>query len=185
MHGRKAIREAFRQRLIGRTAAEDRVFASRLAPIRVGMLEDEGPALLIYVRGETIDPADYSITGEDGVARRRLEVTIEGVAIGSQTVDDVLDDLANEIEAALEDWDIPGYEAADPRLVESEIDVSEAFERPVGSCALTYVLNYYTPFRVRDPGTTPDDLFAEIQHSGRRELLIDGPGNGVIVDEAA
>lgn len=180
MHPRKAIREAFAEALDDATAAKRQVFPSRLAPITLDMLRT-APALMIYVRSETIAPDDYPAAGT-GSVRRRLEVAIEGVCRGRKTVDDDLDALAGEVEAVLEDWQIPGFGSAEPKLIETEIDVSEAFEEPVGSVTMMYEVYYRTPYRADKPGTTPDDVFAEIGRSRVREPLIDGPGNGTLPD---
>lgn len=179
MHPRKKIRDAFKAALDQKTSAGRNVFASRLAPITLDTL----PALMVYVRDETIAPDDYPASGE-GSVKRRLEITVECVVKGKKTVDDDLDALCEEVEAVFEFFPIPGFGAAEPRLIETELDVSDAFQEPVGSASLTFEVEYRTPYRVQVDPPHPVDVFAEIDHSGVRELVVDGPG-GPYVEEAA
>lgn len=172
-HKRKEIRAEWKARLMDATDCDERVFDSRLAPITLDMLQNEGPALLIYVRDEHIAASDYSITGQNGTAKRHIEVTVEIVAKGSSTVDDVLDDIASQVEAVIEDFQMQVAPAAEIRLTETEIDVSDAFESPVGSCSMTYGFDYYSAFRETPTPPVPGAAYVA-PFSGAREPLTAG-----------
>ncbi|WP_311276167.1 hypothetical protein [Methylobacterium sp. WCS2018Hpa-22] len=177
-HPRKVIRKAFTERLrtpvdgVYRTAAGSRIFPSRIAPVALDD-DDELPAILIYTRTEDRDPEkDYGAEAEDTFARAKLKIVVEALVRGGETVDDKLDDIAEQIEAALEDWDIPGFEAACVRLGDTDVDViTEGVRRPVGAIGLTWHVTYDRPWRVRDPGTRPDTVDLII-NGGSPERLI-------------
>jgi hypothetical protein len=175
-HPRATLRKAFADRLTDSTGAEGRVYAARLAPITLDLLKTAGPAVLVYVVEEDIDLDDYPTSGADGSVMRTLKIAVEGIALGSGTVDDILDDLAAEIEERLESWDVAELPMAELRLISTDIDISDAFERPVGSVMLTYHVRYPTPFRPDNATFLPDDLYSS-PFGQQREILADGPGN--------
>lgn len=159
-HPRTLIRRAFTDRLrASATAAKDRVYPSRLAPIDTNDAK-ELPAILVYARDDRRDPkTDYGPEGEDSFVRSHLYLVTEGIVRANDDVDEKLDALAEEIEAALEDWDVPGFEGAAIRLEDTDIDVvKEGVAKPVGAIGLTWVVTYERPWRVRDPGTRPDTV---------------------------
>lgn len=163
-HPRKAIRQAFKDKLTGTapdfaTVAEDRVFDTMTPPIDVeGTIAQEGPVLMVYARHEEIREEDYPITRFDGAVHRRLEVSIEIIAAGAN-VDDVLDDAAAQVEALIEPWDIPGFQNASVLLVNSQIDVTDVESRIVGGLFMTYHVKYLAPYR---PDMTPDFIPDEV-----------------------
>lgn len=159
MHPRKAIRYAIRDRLKTAvdgafpTVAGENVFASRIAPIT----DDDYPAILIYTREEK----EYSEPIDDSLAFRkaRLFVVVEGLLRAGESVDDKLDDLAEQIEAAFDGWDIPGFEAANMTLHETDIDVvTENVRRPIGAIGLTYHVTYRAPKLAEKPPTLDAEL---------------------------
>lgn len=158
MHPRKAIRLAICDRLKGRTAARGRVYASQVAPVDTGD-DDELPAILVYSRVDKLDPdTSYGADGTLSHAQSDLRVVVAGLVRGGETVDDDLDDLAGEIEAALDDWDIPGFENARLRLGDTEIDVvAEGVERPIGVVDMLWQVKYFRPWR-GDGASMPDDV---------------------------
>ncbi|GJD31497.1 hypothetical protein PMNALOAF_2756 [Methylobacterium adhaesivum] len=160
-HPRKLLRHAIRNRLktaVGGTyptAADDKVFASRIAPIA----DDDYPAILIYTREEK----DYSEPIDDSLAWRKatLSVVIEGLLRAGESVDDKLDDLAEQIEGALDGWSIPGFEGANMTLHETDIDlVTENVRKPVGAIGLTYAVTYRARKIVQAAGRIPNDVDA-------------------------
>lgn len=159
MHPRRAIREAFRTRLIASvTGAESRVYNSRIAPIGD---KDDIPAILIYARDEKIDAEKgFAVTGEGGYTERVLRLVTEGIVRGGETVDDALDDLAEQMEAALDDWDVPGFESARVRLIETDIDVvTDAVKFPLGAVGLLWQIKYRALWRPSPPeGPLPDTV---------------------------
>jgi hypothetical protein len=131
----------------GNTDLADRVFPGRELPAAVESLIDEGPLALVYTRRERIKPEDYPASGFDGAVRRTVDLCIDVAAVGSFLVDDKLDDLAEQIEALLEDWTPDGMAGTEIRLVETEVDSTDAFEQPVGGMLLTFEAKYWKEFR--------------------------------------
>lgn len=154
MHPRAQIRNAFADRLKEqidgkfRTSAQDRVYKNQLFPIDTND-DDELPAILVYARVDKRDPEkDYPADGTLSHAESTLHLVTTGGVRGGKTVDDDLDDLAEQIEAALDDWDVPGFESAKVRLAETEIDViTENVKRPVGVVDLVWIIKYRRPWR--------------------------------------
>lgn len=162
-HPRKLIRDAFVDRLTTKadglwpTAAEDRVFASRIAPVDVND-DDELPAILVYTRTDKRDPdSDYGIEGEDTFAQSDLHVIVEAIVAGNEeTADDCLDVIAEQVEGLLDDWNVPGFESARVRLGDTDVDVaSEGFRRPVVALGQCWHVRYRKVWRPQAPGTRP------------------------------
>lgn len=178
-HPRTVIRNAFVDRLKGqvegvyRTNAENRVFAGRIAPVDVND-DDELPAILVYSRTDKRDPEkDYSVSGSDAWTQSDLQVVVEAIIAGNEeTADDRLDVLAAQIEAALEDFDIPTYESARVRLGDTDIDVvTEGFRRPVAAVGLCYHVRYFNRWRPQPDEVRPTSVDVAI-NGGQPEPLI-------------
>jgi hypothetical protein len=171
MHPRKAIRKAFEARLKSQdTAAQTRVYSGRVAPVSEEELYEDGPAILIYTREQK--SYEYAVDGEDSQFKSCLYIVTEGMVAGGETVDDALDDLAEQIEAAFDNWDIPGHESAKIRMHESAIDlVTETFRRPIGAVGITWEITFMSPWRITPPGTRPHDVSVSID-GGPPELII-------------
>lgn len=148
MHQRRIIRDEVARFLTDKVEAlGDRVFASREAPGNVMSLLEEGPMANVYSRRDHIKPEDYPTSGFDGGVRRTLELAIEITATGSWTVDEKLDDIADEIESLLEGFEVPGLPATELRLQSTEIDSTDEFEVPLGGALLVYEARYWRPYR--------------------------------------
>lgn len=148
MHQRRIIREAVADHLNANAPSlTDRVFKSREAPAEVMSLLAEGPMANVYGRKDTIKPEDYPKSGFDSGVHRTLELAVEITAAGSWTVDDKLDDLADEVETLLEGFEIPGLPAAELRLSETQIDSTDEFDTPLGGALLTFEIRYWRPYR--------------------------------------
>lgn len=166
MHQRRIIRNGFVTRITeAETGAGDRVFGAREAPADVEELIAEGPIVLVYTRRDTIKREDYPTSGFDGGVKRCLEVAVEITATGSWTVDDKLDDLAEEIEALFEDWEPDELPATEVRLMSTEIDSTDEFQQPLGGAFLLFEVDYWRPYRT-DPTPTwfPDEVLAQPPH---------------------
>ncbi len=158
-HPRKLIRKAFKDRLATaltdgsfRTRAEGRVYNSRLQPVTEEELKEDGPAILVYARMDKTDKEkDYGPEGDNSVVERELLLVTEAMLVANAlTVDDDLDDMAEEMEAAIQDFMIPGFESAQIRLIEADIDVvTEQVKRPIGAIGLTWKIKYWTTWRPR------------------------------------
>ena len=143
MHPRTAIRSAFVEQLIDATAAEERVYKGRLMPIE----EPELPAIVVHTR-EAEEIQDRSISGWNGFERRRCIVSVICIAQSFEDIDEDLDTMANQVEAALQSWIIPGFESSDPLLLDTRSDDPE-FDGALitGASTLRYVVTYRTPYR--------------------------------------
>jgi hypothetical protein len=139
---RKAIRGAFAATIVAAsTGLEARVFENRVRPFRHNQL----PAASIFTRSET---AEVNSEGPR-LYQRELEVYVQLVVDGDVDVDDRIDDLADEVEVAIE---------ADPTLgalagvADTELDRIEGPElssdgsRIVAMAALVYRVTYEREF---------------------------------------
>jgi len=159
MHPRKAIRAAFKARLLNATAAEDRVFATMTPPLEVeSMLHDEGPAIMVYARQEA--KPELPVTRNDGGQKRTLTIEIEAVLVGASDLDDKLDDMAEAIENLFENWEIPGFPAAEIELGETHIYATDSKERYLGGIFMVYEVRYWKAYRAEaDDPFSPECVF--------------------------
>ena len=161
-HRRTALRAAFVTRLgqniatppatpAYRTAAGARVFSSRLMPVE----EPELPAIIVHTR----DPEEVtarSISGLNGYEQRRCIVTIVCIAQSFDDLDDDLDAMAAQVEAAIESWEIPGFESAEiePHTTDSE-DPEYDGALTTGATRLRIPVTYLAPYRDGPDPYTP------------------------------
>lgn len=179
-HPRKIIRAAVKARLLNTTVAEDRVFAT-MTPIAniETVLSDEGPLIMVYVRGES--KVEYPNQGEGG-CWRTLELAIEGLSVGAE-VDDLLDGMAEQIEARMDSFVVTDFPSGDFKLTETQIDVTDAFERVLGGIFLTYEFRYWSAYRPDDGSNDflpTDDPTADGEPSGGSGGLDTIPGGPVV-----
>lgn len=152
-HERTSIREAVVAQLVaGSTVAAARVYGSRLKPVT----EAELPAILVYTDSETVDPA--SAISSPRWLKRTLELTVEGLARVAEDLQTTLDDLALEIETAM-DSDLEfGETAFSSALASSEIGMKVDGNQPIGMVRLVYNVVYETDLRVAARDSAMDDL---------------------------
>jgi hypothetical protein len=147
-HQRKQIRDAIVARLIGApdpqtdpetfaTAAGARVFANRAKPL----FPSELPAILVYTKNETSQisneaPREYN---------RGLVVQIEIVAsaLSAGSLDDALDALAEQVETAIFSEETFGGLVTDTILGETEMELLEEGEKPIGAARISLSMPYY------------------------------------------
>lgn len=137
-HQRKQVRDAIVARLIAAaTAAGSNVFANRAKPLFVTEL----PAILVYTKNETVEIANES----PREYRRGLVVSLELVATGANeaSVDDALDDLAEEVEAAIFEEETFGGLVTDTILGETEMELLQEGEKPIGAAKIALTMPYY------------------------------------------
>ena len=131
---RKRIRLAVVDRLTNRTAAKANVFDSRLVPF----WPDDGPLVAVYAR----DEGSQVITTSPRERRRRLRLAIE-VRFQGKNLENILDEVADEIERIMdEDPGISGT-ATNSNLEETAISVDADGDSPVGAARLTYEVTYF------------------------------------------
>lgn len=159
---RTLLRQAFVAHLrFAIPSLDQRVYSSRLMPIE----EPELPAILVHTR-EKEQIIERSKSGWSGYEKRRGIVSVVCVAqsfqdpdeqLGSD-IDTELDTMADQVEAALQSWTIPGFESSDPELLDSDASDPE-FDGSLatGARILRYAVNYTTPYRdCSNPYVQPD-----------------------------
>jgi hypothetical protein len=166
-HPRQLIREAAKVVLVGTapaflTAAGDRVFETRIIPYR----KRELPAIALYTLTEPIDQAGSNTAPRK--LKRQLSLMIEAAAAvpAEGTIDDVLDELALEIEIAMHREDTLGGLVSDLMLASTEMDVAGEGENLLGVLRLTYSVTYYT-----DAPDSRDSELDEFQSANIRHKL--------------
>lgn len=148
-HARKLIRHAVVAQIIAaNTAAETRVESTQMIPHR----RAGDTALGVYIPSETNDMETRTAPREE---HRETQVIIEGVVVGasSSAVADSLDDLAEEVEAALSADDTLGGTASESYYVGSDLEVMEDGAKTVGLIRLTYnaIYHQFAPTAVAAP----------------------------------
>lgn len=154
-HQRKLIRDAVVAMLVAaNTAAADRVTGSRVDPLEPSEL----PTLSVYTLSEDVD--SNSVTNAPRRLDRHLKLEIAGwVAHSDQvSVDDAMDALAEQIEAAMDSDRYLRSTCGESILESCEMSIVEEDGRSdplVGVVTLTYAVTYRTW-----PATaaTPDDF---------------------------
>lgn len=168
MHPRQIIRDAFAARLADalpdtdppahRTACLGRVYPSRTKPL----FPKDLPASLVYTRSEKIDKASGGADGF-GPLIRHLDLAIEIIAAGDdEGLNAVLDDIAVQVEQALDGFEVPpqplpdwDWMVTDIRLAEVDTDFSPEGEKVVGATRLTYAITYETAPKMVEDGPSP------------------------------
>lgn len=164
MHERQAIRDEIVARLIAAdTAAEGRVVKSRSSPLKL----DQLPMISVYNEIEPI--REGSEKGSDGL-ERLFEVTIVGWthASSDSDVDDDLDDLALEIEAAIDADPTLDRNSSSAHLVNTQFGIDMKGERPMGAVSLTYLCRYFTDTRNAAPTDIFDTAHAQVDLGGEQ-----------------
>jgi hypothetical protein len=136
MHARTIIRNEIAQQL--RDAGLN-VFASRAKPL----FDADLPAVLVYASSEQVKETQYDTDG-NGELLRELEIAVECVAMGKDDLDDTLDTLAQRIEIALLDYQLPTHKNAVLKLKSTEFDMSADGNKIYGAVRLTFALTYWT-----------------------------------------
>jgi hypothetical protein len=158
-HPRTQIRSAFVSHL--RSAIPslgNRVYSGRLMPLS----DDDDqppqlPAIMVHTRAPD-EIRERSASGWNGFERRRAIVSIMCVAQSNGDIDAELDVIAEQVEAALESWTIPGFESSDPFYLDT-IGADPEFEGELTTSAITirYEVHYNRPYRsCSDPYVDPD-----------------------------
>lgn len=137
-HQRQLIRTAAAAALLNRTAAEERVYATREAPFK----RCELPALAVYTLEESVLPDSRSTAPRE--LTRNLQLAVVGVVELNEKVDDAVDELALEVERAMARDAWLGDTCVDSILASTEIGIDEAAKRPTGMVRLVYSVTYRT-----------------------------------------
>lgn len=146
-HERKLIRAAIVAKLAAKVASvATRVTKTRLEPVRTAEL----PCINVYTTDvETV--SEDSATSSPRELTRTARIAIDCWAKADANVDDVVDDLAEEVEAAMDDdvFFVLGNAVTieDVILSSTEIGLSNQGERPMGVAHLEYAVTYRTGIR--------------------------------------
>lgn len=149
---RKIIRKRIVKLLKGATDAGDRVFSNPSVPT----WQKDLPAILVFPRTE-----DATKFGQAPLEFKRevlfgIEIQAEGTEQPfdeekgeAPTVEDVLDDIAKQVECAMFKDDTLGCDAqnnaiADEVLIQStEFEFRDGGETPIGAARLNFLITYY------------------------------------------
>jgi hypothetical protein len=135
---RKAIRHAVRDLLDGTTDAEDRVYASRILPLKKHTL----PVITVYTLDETVD-AD-SVNTAPRELTRNLSLVIEAWVSPGEDPDDRMDDFAQQIEDVMHADPYLGGAVGESVLESTETELLIEGDREMGLVILTYAITYRT-----------------------------------------
>lgn len=141
---RKAIRQAVAALLVGKTAANARVFATRAFPL---WDQDELPAILVYT--ETEDSSVFDAAPKR--YKRTVRVAIQCVVRADAALDDALDDMAEAVENQIALDDTLGGLASDCRVTQIEMTVLGEGEQSVGACRIMVDVDYFKLAPVEQP----------------------------------
>jgi len=174
-HERQQIRDAVVAQLIGAvvvgpvttyaTAAGARVYKSRQPPVPTAQL----PAIGVYTDSEEVDPASKNTAPRE--LKRMPVVAIEGWVSASGDVDDACDDLALEIETAMDADDSLDGCAFSSVLSSTEIGLFTQGNRPMACVRLEYSVVYHTDLRVADPVDDFDTMGTQYSLSNEQAAL--------------
>jgi hypothetical protein len=155
-HPRQLIRDAVVTALTGSTAAGSRVYATKWIATR----RSEMPEITVSITDEPVDDIGDSAPRE---YFRRPSIIVEAFvgAVGVADIDNTVDDLASEIEAAMDVDRYFGGVLSDSRLSGTEIDVDTEGDRLTARLTLTYVGLYFT----YPDAPTLDDEFTTVEAS--------------------
>lgn len=150
-HKRKQIVAAIVERLKdANTLAGVNVFPNRAKKLK----DAELPCILVYSRSETAEvsvesPREY---------KRGLSVSLELVhaAFDQTSIDDTLDDFAEQVETAMFLDETFGGIVSDTILGDTEMVLLDEGERPVGAMKIAFMMPYYQQL----PGDQTDSLDA-------------------------
>lgn len=138
-HARQSIREAAATLLTGLTTTGSRVHQSRLPYATLG--DGELPALLVTTENESV--ADRTITAA-AVLQRELDLIVSGLAKPSANLDDSLDTIAAEVEAALGESLTVSTSKLSVLLQDIKVAIDSSLERDVGRIDLAFRVIYFT-----------------------------------------
>lgn len=155
MHYRQLIRDAVAQRLLAATTeAGSNVFTSRSRPV-LEILQRRESVLSVYTGDETsaASPDGYNLV-------RTLTVSIEGMAGGGDDLDDLLDTLAEQVEAAINTDDTMGTLLSEPLELQSTVsEITARGNQQVGAFRMDFQAQYLTPLITEVPGVLPTMVY--------------------------
>jgi hypothetical protein len=143
-HIRKQIRDAVKARLTGLPTTGTRVEIGRTRPLEAR----HDPLVLIYTRDEN---SQRDAMGRPPKLMRDVQLFVDGRVVTKTPPDDLLDQIALEVEVALAADKRLGGLAMDVLLVRTQSDVQADGESHVGATRMEYRVRCRTPDN--EPGT--------------------------------
>lgn len=138
LHVRHQLRDAAATALGGLPTTAGRVFPSRVYPLE----EADLPGLAVYTDGDDVVSADL---GDPPVQERTVALRVEAFAAAAADLDDTLDRIAAEVEAAIAGGLIIGGRAVFPAYAGCEIELrATETKKPHGSAVLAFTAQLYT-----------------------------------------
>jgi hypothetical protein len=136
VHKRQAIRDAIVDKLKGHTACGERVFSNRGR----SFFASELPSITVYTESESSEVLNYP----QATLKRTLTLIVEAATVQNQHIDNELDELCLEIEAALPTETRPALGNLVQRMILSgtEIGLAEKGEQIMGSARMTFAVEY-------------------------------------------
>jgi hypothetical protein len=142
MHARAQIRYAVVDLVTGLPTTGQRVYPSRVFSLD----ETDLPSTSVFTKGEDVSTNAPSIT------QRKISLVLEGHAIVDELIDDVLDQIAAELEQAMAGSLVVAGQTLTAQLQQTEFEFLGDSETKVGLVRLTYLVPYATR------RATPDSL---------------------------
>lgn len=136
-HVRTQIRNAVVACLANLPMTGSRVYPGRALPVDPERIA--GPALLVYCGDEP--EISRTTIGQPATEAHQLLLHVNGVAKASVNLEDVLDQIALEVQKAIDPLLIGGN-GCELKAIKAGID--ETLEKPCGVITLTYQIEYYT-----------------------------------------
>jgi hypothetical protein len=139
MHQRKIIRHAVAKLLIGKTAAAERVYRTRVEPLKKQL-----PAVSVYTLSEPVEVESLDVEPRELKRELKLDITAWVAHSEANPADDQMDDIAEQIEAVMDANRFIDFQAADSVLENTEITVLDDGDPMVGVITMTYSVSYRT-----------------------------------------
>jgi len=136
MHKRKEIRDSIVERLKGATHCGERVFSNRGR----SFFASELPSITVYTDSES----SQFLNAPENRLRRTIKLIIEAATIQQCHIDDELDELAMQIEAAIPNSQLFDGLIQNISLSQSEMGLADKGEKVMGSVRMTYEVEYDT-----------------------------------------
>lgn len=135
MHIRQSIRDNIKTTLTGLGITGDRVYVNRLYPF----IQQVSNGILIYTESEA---TEYLTMGRPRSQERTLTLKVEIYAKSMTNLDNLIDDIALEIENALCIDPTRGGVATDTMIMNFDSDFSGDGDSPVGVGMLDVIVKY-------------------------------------------
>lgn len=137
-HPRTAIRQQAVGQLLGRTLAGSSVYASRVAPLISNGWQSELPAICVY----TMDESGEVFNAAPREYLRTVQLVVEIHANADQALDDVLDQMARQVENLLLQDDTLGDTVNDLRYAQTRMVIRDEGEDLIGGCRIVFNAEY-------------------------------------------